>query len=101
MVASLLLAYAAFLRFDEFAKLCCCDMEFERDSMSICIASSKTDQYQKGDKVLVARTGSATCPVAMIECYVTIADIDLTSKNACFVGFRTQSRANVFVHLVH
>ena len=36
--------------------------------------------------MLMARTGSATCPVAMLERYVTIADIDLTSEKCLFRG---------------
>ena len=86
LVASSLLAYAAFLRFDELAKICCCDVVFRQDSMSVRIQSSKTDQYRKGDTVLVARTGAATCPVAMLECYVSMAGIDLTSRVHLFRG---------------
>ena len=55
------------LRFDELAKLRCCDITFTESAMSVHIASSKTDQYRQGDTVLVARTGNATCPVAMLE----------------------------------
>ena len=67
LAASALLAFAAFLRFDELAKLRCCDITFTESAMSVHIASSKTDQYRQGDTVLVARTGNATCPVAMLE----------------------------------
>ena len=56
------------------------------DSMSIHITSSKTDQYRKGDTVLVARTGSAACPVAMLERYVAMAGIDLSSEARLFRG---------------
>ena len=86
LVASSLLAYAAFLRFDELAKLRCCDVVFRHDSMSIHIVSSKTDQYRKGDTVLVARTDSATCPVAMLERYVALAEINLSSEASLFRG---------------
>ena len=40
--------------------------------MSVVIRSSKTDQYRQGDVVPVARTGTATCPVAMMEHYYKI-----------------------------
>ena len=59
LVAACLLAFS---RYDELAKLRCCDVTFTPPSMSIYIASSKTDQYRQGDRVLVARTGSQTCP---------------------------------------
>ena len=54
--------------------------------MSVHIESSKTDRYQKGDTVLVACTGTATCPVAMLELYISMGGIDLTTKLRLFRG---------------
>ena len=65
LAAWVLLSYAAFLRCDEVSKLRCCDIVFSANSMSVQIRSSKTDQYRQGDKVLIARTGSSTCPIAV------------------------------------
>ena len=56
--AMALLSFAAFLRYDEVAKLQCCDIKFTHECMSAVIRSSKTDQYQQGDVVPVARTGT-------------------------------------------
>ena len=69
MAATVLLSFAAFLRYNEIAKLRCRDINFAADHniMSVHIQSSKTDQFQQGDSVLVARTGSKTCPVSMLE----------------------------------
>ena len=67
LLAACLLAFSAFLRYDELAKLRCCDINFTKKHMSIRIVSSKTDQYCQGDRVLVARTGSPTFPVAILE----------------------------------
>ena len=39
--------------------------------MKIKIIRSKTDQLRQGDEVLVARTKSSTCPVDMIERYLS------------------------------
>ena len=86
LAASSLLAFAAFLRFDELAKLRCCDVKFEGSAMSVHITASKTDQYRKGDTVLVARSGLATCPVAMLERYIAMTKIDLRSKARLFRG---------------
>ena len=66
-VASALLSFAAFLRYDEIARLRCCDLLITENNMEIRIISSKTDQYHMGDRVLVARTGNVTCPVKMME----------------------------------
>lgn len=86
LVAGALLTFAAFLRFDELAKLRCCDIAFTESAMSVHITSSKTDQYRQGDTVLVARTGRPTCPVAMLERYVTAAGISLSSELHLFRG---------------
>lgn len=85
LVAACLLAFSAFLR-DELAKLRCCDVTFTPQSMSIYIASSKTDQYRQGDRVLVARTGSQTCPVTMLERYYSMASLSQQSKLRLFRG---------------
>ena len=34
------------------------------------IEHRKTDQLRQGDEVLIARTKSDTCPIAMLECYM-------------------------------
>ena len=54
--------------------------------MSIHILSSKTDQYRQGDSVLVGRTGSSTCPVAMLERYYSMAALPKQSKLRLFRG---------------
>lgn len=70
LAASCLLAFAALLRYDDLANLRCCDITFAPSHMTIHIASSKMDQFCQGESVKVARTGKATCPVAMLERYV-------------------------------
>ena len=54
--------------------------------MSIQITSSKTDQYRVGNSILVARSGSPACPVAMLERYVALAGLSYTSKLRLFRG---------------
>ena len=67
MSSSWLLGFAAFLRYEEIAKLNCNDVEFFTNHVEIKIRSSKNDQLRQGDRVLVARSGKPTCPVAMLE----------------------------------
>ena len=86
LAASCLLAFAAFLRFDELSKLRCCDIEISEASMTVHITSSKTDQYRQGKSVLIARTGSPTCPVAMLEKYFSMADLSHASPLPLFRG---------------
>ena len=64
----------------------CCDVQFTSQSMSVHITSSKTDQYREGASMLVARSRSPTCPVAIMECYFVAAGIGLSSKLRLFRG---------------
>ena len=86
LAARSLLSFAAFLRYDEISKLRCCDVTFSTESMSVRIRSSKTDQYRQGDTVLVARTGSPTCPVAMLEQYFWLGGLSHSSTLSLFRG---------------
>ena len=54
--------------------------------MEVHITSSKTDQYRQGNKVIVARTGSHTCPVAMLERYYAMGSITKDAKLRLFRG---------------
>ena len=65
-----LLAFAAFLRFEElsnFSKLVRSDVKIENDTLKLFIQSSKTDQYRDGAWIVVASSGKATCPVAIMN----------------------------------
>ena len=86
LATSALLSFAAFLRYDEVAALRCCDIKFSDDSMAVHIRSSKTDQFRQGDKVMVVRTGSPTCPVAMMERYFRMASLSRSSSLSFFRG---------------
>ena len=76
------LSFSAFLRFDELSHLCCSDIVFEEDKMLIHIASSKTDQWREGAFVRVARSGTNTCPVKILEQYYSLGNIDNSSSEA-------------------
>ena len=80
LAASCLLAFATFLLYDELAKLRCCDIAISQTGMRVCILSSKTNQYQQGDIVLVARSGSTKCPVAMMERHFLQAKLSQASS---------------------
>lgn len=52
--AMCLLAYAAFLRFNELAELRCKDVITNDSYLELHIRSSKTDQYRQGSKLAIA-----------------------------------------------
>ena len=73
LLAVYLLAFAGFLRCDEIVRLNCSDISFTEEGMQIHIQSSKTDQFRQGDALVIARTGTPTCPVAMMKYLVDCA----------------------------
>ena len=69
-----------FLRFNELAFLCCCDVRFcDEKYVELFIAKSKTDIYRNGKVVVLAKTGNITCPVSLLSRYVQVGNIDLSS----------------------
>ena len=78
-----LLAFAAFLRFDELAKLVRSDVRVEDDMFKLFIQSSKTDQYRDGAWIVVASSRRATCPVAMMNRYLDRDGLSCDSPFFC------------------
>ena len=74
-----LLLFAGFFRFNELACLTIHDIAISDSHLTIQVTKSKTDQYRKGDEVVIARSGKVTCPVMNLEKYMLLANID-TSK---------------------
>ena len=86
LLAVCLVAYAGFMRCDELLKLRGSDVTFNAEGMVVKIESSKTDQYREGASLVIARTGQVTCPVAMMECYCRMGEVDHTSQAKLFRG---------------
>jgi len=92
-----LLAFAAFLRIDELAKLVRFDVKIENDMLKLFIQSSKTDQYRDGVWIVVASSRKATCPVAMMNRYLDRAGLSCDSPLFCQLsktkcGFKPRSK---------
>ena len=84
LLAIVLLAFAAFLRFSEIAKLRCNDIVFHPGHMVVKISSSKTDQYRDGAEVPVVRSGTMSCPVMRLEQYYQTAGISQLDSGFLF-----------------
>jgi len=80
LAAACLLAFAGFLRYDEVSSIRPCEIKFEAEHITIYIPRSKGDQLRQGDEVVIARTWSITCPIAMLERYMCMAKIPADSK---------------------
>jgi len=81
-----LMAFAGFLRSDEALHIRACDLEISQQMAKLSLPHSKTDQFRKGNEVLIARTGASTCPVAMLEQYLAATGIRLGSDVFLFRG---------------
>ena len=68
-------AYSAFLRYNELASLRCCDT-----FVKIYVFKSKIDVYRDGAHVLLAKSGSVSCPFHLLNRYVSAANLDLFSS---------------------
>ena len=60
-----LVAFSAFLRYDEISNIKWCDVDIKDQYFSLYIPKGKTDQYSEGCTRLVARTGRPPCPHSM------------------------------------
>ena len=71
-----LLGYAGFFRFSELVNIKREDISFYEHYMCIRITKSKTDQYREGAEAVIAKTGLTTCPVTMLQRYISLACVD-------------------------
>ena len=84
LATACLLSFAGFLRSDELVNIRPCDLKFGDSHLTLHLPWSKTDQWQQGVEMLIARTGSETCPVAMVEEYMRRGRITANSKDKLF-----------------
>ena len=79
---------AGFFRF----ALRCCDIQFKEDHMVVKVLSSKTDQYREGTDIVIGRSGSIICPVAQVQQYFKIAELDRSSTQRLFRAISKSSK---------
>ena len=81
-----LLLFAGFFRFSELAGLTIKDIAISGSHLtSIQVTGSKTDQYRKGDEVVIARSDKVTCPVLNLEKYMLSANIDSSKASSDYL----------------
>ena len=64
LAAACLLLFARFLRFDELSELQLHNLAIGPEHLT------KTDKFRQGKELVIARTGTSTCPMAMLEAYM-------------------------------
>ena len=65
--------------------------------VKIHIPRSKTDQFRQSSEVVIACSNSVTCPVNMVECYMSMAALEKGSEQLIFRGI-THTRAGEKLH---
>ena len=78
-IAMITLAFSAFLRYDELSKLKCNQVHFYDEHVTLNIEFSKTDQYRKGNEIVLAKLPSVACPYVNLHRYISVCNIDLHS----------------------
>ena len=63
----LLVGYAGFFRIDELQNMMLKDVNIFSDHMSVFTPKRKNDQFREGHTSFLAKSGKATCPVAITE----------------------------------
>ncbi|KAL5496817.1 hypothetical protein EMCRGX_G013177 [Ephydatia muelleri] len=79
LLAVCLVAFDGFLHCNELIKL-----TFNAEGTVINVQSSKMDQYWECASLVIAHTGSVTCPVSMMERYFHMGMLDRTSHGTLF-----------------
>ena len=82
-----------FFRFGELESLRECDVFFYDEHAEVFVESSKTDQFREGTWVPIARTNSNICPVAMLERYFRLANIQGNADKLLFRGLTSTKQA--------
>ena len=62
--------------------------------MEIFVESSKTDQLREGAWVVIARTSSKLCPVAMLERYIVLGGVTRDPSKCLFRGLCTTGKVS-------
>ena len=69
-------------------------MRFYEEHTEIFVESSKTDQLREGAWVVIARSDSKLCPVAMLERYYELADLSREQDKFLFRGLVTTKKGS-------
>ena len=72
LMTACLLAYASFMRFNKQLNIRPCDIKIHDKKWSCIFYTARQISYiRKGDKLVIVRTHKKTCPVAMLESYLS------------------------------
>ena len=76
------LGFAGFFRYDELSNIA--PANFFPDHLRVFVPRAKNDIYRVGNYVYIKRLTSVYCPVALLERYISMGNIELSSSVALF-----------------
>lgn len=89
------LSFAGFFRISECLNIRRCNISICDSYCEIYVEKSKTDVLRDGNTVVIARTGTSSCPVSLLERYLRLANIQPDSNEFIFrqIYFDKSSRS--------
>ena len=100
LATACLLGFSGFLHFDELIHIRACDITIDSEMAKIHIPRSKTDQLRQNSEVVIAHSSSKTCPVNMVEHYMSMAALDEGGEQLLFRGI-TNTKAGEKLRPLH
>ena len=90
------LGFAGFFRYNELGNIAPVHLEFFPDYLRVFVPRAKNDIYREGNYVYIKRLNSQYCPVALLERYIFMGNIDLSSSVVLFRPVRFFKSTNSY-----
>jgi len=75
-----LLEYAGFFRYDELSNIAPVQVGFFPDNLRMFVPRAKNNIYREGNYVYINRLTSKYCPVALLERYISMGNVELSVR---------------------
>ena len=90
------LGFAGFFRYDELSNIVPAHLEFFPDHLRVFVPRAKNDIYREGNYLYIKRLTNVYCPVALLERYISMGNIELSSSVALFRPVRFFKSTNSY-----
>ena len=90
------LGFAGVFRYDELSNILPKHLVILPDHLNVFVPGAKNDIYREGNNVYIKRLYNKYCPVALLERYILMADIDLNSSLPLFRPVRLYKSSNTY-----
>ena len=84
-IVVILLGFSGFFRISELLSVTLKYVNILDDHLQIFLNVSKCDQHRQGNEVIIARTGTSYCPVAFLERFLNLAELDVSKDGEAYL----------------